>query len=449
MALAMAEEKGRGALFLSPEGTVMRVFTLPALGAFALSLFFLAPAASAASEFSMSGQIRLRPEARENADFDGAKDDKQAVIGSRARLTVDAKVSDGVSAKLTVQDVRQWGQESNVNTAMEGSTGQALDVFEGYFQVNEIGGSPVSAKAGRQTLVYGDQRLLGHLEWKDEARTHDALKLMAALGQVKLDLFISKEAESGKPSDEKNDDDLLGAYAMASLTEGLTLDLYAIQWKTANKDADGAAIKGKNIMTYGARAAANFGPVDATGEAAFQSGDWSSGVTHSASAFAVKAGFKPGILNSRIGVEYDYGSGDDNLADKDHKTFTFPFHTNHMHYGYMDYFSWGNMSDIRVSLSAGVLEGLTLAADYHIFSLADGHDNWYNVVGTGVFKAAVDGKSSTDAGKEIDITAVYKALANLTLTAGYSIFQPGEAAKERSSGSDSSTWSFLMADFKF
>ncbi|MBI4828096.1 MAG: alginate export family protein [Nitrospinae bacterium] len=239
----------------------------------------------------MSGQIRLRPEARENADFDGAKDDKQAFIGSRARLTVDAKVSDGVSAKLTIQDVRQWGQESNVNTAMEGATGQALDVFEGYFQVNEIGGTPVSAKAGRQTLVYGDQRLLGHLEWKDEARTHDALKLMAALGQVKLDLFISKEAESGKPSDEKNDDDLLGAYAMTSLTEGLTLDLYAIQWKTANKDADGAAIKGKNIMTYGARAAANFGPVDATGEAAFQSGDWSSGVTHSASAFAVKAGF--------------------------------------------------------------------------------------------------------------------------------------------------------------
>lgn len=407
-------------------------------------LFVTAAPVFAESDIKVSGQLRFRPEMRDKQKFGSVDDDKQAFIGSRARLTIDANVAEDVTAKLTLQDVRVWGEESNVNTSLEGDDVQAVDVFEGYFQIDNIMDSGIGVKAGRQTLVYGDQRLLGHLGWKDQARTHDGFKIMANMGAINLDIFATKEKESGKPSDEKNDDDLLGAYAVAKLAEGITLDVYAINWKTGGGDA-----KGKNIMTYGARVAAKMGAFDATAEAAFQSGDWSEGVSHSANAYAVKAGFKPGFMGVRIGVEYDYGSGDDNISDTDHKTFVFPYHTNHAHYGYMDYFSWGNMQDIRISLSAAPAEKVIVKLDYHMFSLAEANDNWYNVVGTAVFAAPVAGKDSTKAGNEIDLTVVYKAMANTKLVAGYSIFQPGDAAKDRFGKDESSNWSYLMAIFTF
>ncbi len=407
--------------------------------------------AFAETTFDFSGQLRFRPEMRDNSDFNSGSDDKQGFIGSRARFTVKATVAEDVFAKITLQDVRQWGQEGNVNTSMEGTDVQAVDIFEGYFQVNKIGGSPIGIKAGRQTLVYGDQRLLGHLGWKDQARTHDALKVIVDLGKTRIDLIASKEDESGKPSDEKNDADLMGVYAMTKLAEKVQLDIYLLNWKTASTDADGNAAKGHNIMTYGARFKAVMGGFDGTAEAVFQSGDWAEGVTQSANAFAVRVGYKLNVLGgTRIGVEYDHGSGDDDPSDNEHKTFVFPYHTNHGKYGYMDYFSWGNMNDIQINLKTKPMEKVVVKLDYHIFTLDNGNDDWLNVVGTKAFKSAVAGKDSTDAGTEIDLTVVYKALKNLKLVFGYSIFQPGEAAKERSSdNSDTSNWSYLMTIFNF
>ncbi len=414
-----------------------------------LALFTWTSYAYAETEFDFSGMVRLRPEMRDKKFF-GSKDQESAFIGNRIRLNVKANVNEDVFAFITIQDVRQWGEESHVQTSKEK---QSLDLYEAYFQVNNISGSPLSVKAGRQMLVYGDQRLLGHLGWVDQARTHDALKVMLNFGMVNVDLIASKEAETGKPSDDKNDDDILGAYAVAKIAEGVSLDVYALNWKTSGEDADGNRIKGKNIMTYGARAKAVLGAFDATGEAVFQSGDWKEGVDHSASAFSIKAGFKPGVMGSRIGFEYNHGSGDDAgsiSSDGDHKTFVFPFHTNHAHYGYMDYFSWGNLDHIKIALSAKPAQGFVIKLDYHIFKLAEGKGDWLNVVGNVAERPAVEGKDSTDAGSEIDLTVVFKAMKNLKIVGGYSMFQPGDAAKERSGGhDDQSTWSYLMTIFKF
>lgn len=413
----------------------------------ALATLALSTQAYAESAFDFSGMIRLRPEMRENSDFNSDNDDKQAFIGSRTRLSAKATVQEDVFAKLTIQDIRSWGDANSVSTSKEQ---EALDLYEAFFQVNSILDSPVSLSAGRQPLVYGDQRLLGHLGWKDEGRTHDVLKVMLNFDRFNLDLFGAKEAESGHPSEDKYDDDLLGAYAVVKLTDGIGLDVYALNWKTASSDAEGNPAKGHNIMTYGARVAGKMAGLDFTGEYAMQTGDWADGVSQEAYAFAVTAGYTLGFWNTRIGAEYDYGSGDDDATDDTHKNFVFPFHTNHAHYGFMDFFSWGNMSDIAIKLKTQPAEKLTVKLDYHIFSLAEGKGDWLNVVGTSVFKSAVAGKDSTDAGQEIDLTVAYKAMDNCKIVAGASQFTPGDAAKERSGDkSDNATWGYLMTIFTF
>lgn len=419
---------------------------------------------------TFKGEIRHKPEMRANADFDSGKDDKTAYVGNRVRLSASVKADDDVSALITLQDARYWAQ--NANNTESGREKEAVDIYEAWAQMKNIGGNNLGIKVGRQILAYGDQRLLGHLGWQDNARSSDAFKVMAGIGSVNVDLFLSKQKESMSPSDATHDDDLNGIYATTNVAEGITLDVYALQWKTASSktttttDASGketsstVAIKDKNIMTMGARVAAKLGGLDATAEYVVQSGDWADGVTHSANALAVTAGYKLDILGgTRIGLEYDMGSGDDDTKDKKHKAFVFPFHTNHMHYGYMDYFSWGNMKDLVVKINANVTPALNVALDYHMFSLAAGQDDWLNVAGTGVFKKAVSSSTATDAGKEIDLTITYKAwalkvddkpVASWGIQAGYSVFQPGQAAKDRSGGkSDSSNWGFVSSTLTF
>ena len=406
--------------------------------------------ASAEVEVNVSGELRVRPEMRDNADFNSDKDDKKAFWGSRTRVNVDVKVDDSTSAKIVLQDARYWGElADNVSSGREK---EAVDIYEGYFQNNSIGGTPLGIKLGRQALVYGNQRLLGHLGWQDNARTHDALKLMLNLGKVKVDLFTSKEKEDGLvPSDEFNDQDLNGAYAMVAVGEGISLDVYALQWKTSGANDDGARTKGHNIMTMGALAKGKVGPIDAAVEFVLQSGDWNATQTQEASALSVAAGFNTDALGgSRIGVEYNTGSGDDNKSDGTHKTFVFPYHTNHAHYGHMDYFSWGNMQDIAVKLETKAIPGFVVKLDYHMLSLMEANDDWLNVVGTKVFKAPVDGSTSVEAGNEIDLTVVKGVTPNWKLVGGYSMFMPGKAAEERSGGkADTSTWGYLMSIFTF
>jgi hypothetical protein len=49
----------------------------------------------------------------------------------------------------------------------------------------------LSATLGRQFLSYGDQRLVGPLEWLNQARTFDAVKFRYTAEKYSLDFFVS------------------------------------------------------------------------------------------------------------------------------------------------------------------------------------------------------------------------------------------------------------------
>jgi hypothetical protein len=294
------------------------------------------------------------------------------------------------------------------------------DLYQGFLEyTREYTGADVGVKLGRQTLVYGDQRLLGHLGWRDIARTFDGLKVSYQRKPVKLDLFYVHPAdivsmEAGESLTNWEDRTLTGAYGTVDISPILPnvgLDLYFINWDHSDK-ADLAP--GRDIDTYGGRVFGKWKGFDATGE----------------------------LWKTRVGVEYDLSPGDDDATDNDHETFVFPFHTNHMHYGEMDRFSWANMRDLRFSLKTVPTEGLTLLADVHLLELDEPEDNWLNVAGTGlvnpVFGPGDPAFDEDDAGTEVDLKAVYKvkAVKGLKLVALYAFFDPGDAVEERNSGND-------------
>ncbi|MBF0170782.1 MAG: alginate export family protein [Nitrospinae bacterium] len=433
-----------------------------------------------AVEMDFSGMIRFRPEFRNNDDFNSNADDYVDAVSQRMLLNLKATIDPKLEVGVGLQDTRVWGQTCNACTsvndydpdggpgdAMGGETGVArnplasdsgTDLYELWFLAKDFAGLPMNLKMGRQQLAYGDQRLIGNLGWKDQARTFDAFKTEWLVGDHKIDLFWSKINETEEvnlrgltPKDfqtsKKKDENLYGVYAVFALGGDPwknALDLYYLGWEEGNTEL--------NVQTYGFRLNGGVAGIDYTGEFVWQGGDWAKGVAQEANALAVKAGYTiASFWKTRIGAEYDFGSGDDDPANGAHKTFVFPFHTNHAFYGLQDFFSWGNMRAIGASLKTVPVDGpVTVQVDYWKFELAEAHDQWLTVVGTAPrVHVNANPSDSTDAGQEWDLTVTYGYSPNLKLSGGYSLFFPGTAAKERSGGSDNAEWGYLMTLLTF
>ncbi|MDH5542418.1 MAG: alginate export family protein [Nitrospinota bacterium] len=432
-----------------------------------------------AGDVEISGEIRVRPEMKNNYDFNAKTSDNKEFTGQRTRVNFKTGGDDAMGF-VQLQDSRYWGQSngfdlqtgtSQPNSVSDGREGEAVDIHQAYFQVNNLAGLPVSLKAGRQELVYGSQRLLGHLGWQDNARAHDAYKLMVNLGDLgQVDVIKAKQDENNVSGNSTSDVDLDGLYAMLKVA-GLNLDAYFLRWQTEMTDAGAPDADtgiqysgGRNVSTMGVRVAGKAGPADYTIEYALQGGDWgvsadgSKIVAQDASAMSIAAGFAP-MEGTRAGIEYNTGSGDAKDSADTHGTFVFPNHTNHAHYGHMDFFSWGNMNDIAVKLETKQM-GMTIKFDYHMLSLAQATDDWLNVVGTGALMPAkcfdanddpIAECKETDAGSEIDITVAKGLTESTKLVVGYSMFTPGAAVKERkgSKAVDGADWGYAMFIYNF
>ena len=129
--------------------------------------------------FRISGLIRFRPEFKYNYDFDKTTDDNKEYVGQKIKLNILKKFTDDVQAKISFQDARLWGgtpgSDTGINTAND-YTDESVDVREAWFEAKNLLG-PIGLKAGRQILSYGDQRLVGGLEWVNSGRSFDGLLL--------------------------------------------------------------------------------------------------------------------------------------------------------------------------------------------------------------------------------------------------------------------------------
>jgi hypothetical protein len=132
-------------------------------------------------QFTVTGQVRTRSELRDGQGTPSVQDTVPAFFTSqRTRLNFGYA---GYRFKLytSVQDVRVWGQDgSSINrTTLDANNG--FMVHEAWGELSLVDTGKViknfTLKIGRQELVYDDVRLLGNLDWLQQARRHDAALL--------------------------------------------------------------------------------------------------------------------------------------------------------------------------------------------------------------------------------------------------------------------------------
>lgn len=353
-----------------------------------------------------------------------------------------------------------------------------MDLHQACINVGNPKEFPLSLKVGRQELSYGDERLIGAFDWNNLQRVFDAAKLRYDGAGFWVDSFVSRvvvprEAHFNMPNDY---DYFWGTYASsAALIDWQETQLYflgrnaGLGSPTATTGNLQPLATPRDIYTVGVRFKSlpeRLNGWDYTLEAAGQFGRYketaaSPSLAQQAFAVAAVGGYtwKQCDLKPRLGVEYDFSSGDSDPTDNKHETFDNLFPTNHKFYGFMDFFSWQNLHDVRFNGAMKPAKGLTLTLDYHLFWLADTADYFYQAngaartgggVGTGYTRNSGNGNF---AGSEIDLVASYALKSWANVQAGYGHFFVGDYVKQSLSspsfGAADANWVYVQASLNF
>ncbi|HUH12859.1 MAG TPA: alginate export family protein, partial [Longimicrobiales bacterium] len=270
-----------------------------------------------AQTVELGGQVRPRLEFR-SPQLD--PDPATVFTSMRTRLWLSAVLQEDVSALVQIQDVRLWGEETSTIDA----SADALDFHQAWVELGNPAAGARALRVGRQELAYGEERLLGALDWVQGARAFDGARLRTRHGDLALDGFAMRLREDEVYPSDASFLGLYGTLPMAGL-----LDLYALY----NTEGDDVT----DQYTLGGRWVGVPGPLSWRIEAARQVGV-RQGLDVAAYLLAVRLGFSLGAVG---GAElwYDRLSGDDDPLDDEVRVFDTLFATNHKFYGYMDLFT--------------------------------------------------------------------------------------------------------------
>lgn len=318
-----------------------------------------------------------------------------------------------------------------VNRKGQGPESDTIDLHQAYVTIGNHKKFPLSLKIGRQEMSYGEERLIGAFGWNNIGRVFDAAKVRWQNEWFAADFFTSRVVVpvDGQFNVNNDYDFFSGIYATTTKIPKNTLELYFLA-----RDASTKAIaaetspqapqpSARDIYTLGGRLKSLPGQIgnwDYTLEGAYQFGnfrDLRAGVPatrleQDAFMVSLQAGytFADVWATPRLGLEYDFASGDSNPHDNVHGTFENLFPTNHKFYGYMDFISLQNIHDVRAILQLKPHSRVSLAVEGHGFWLADANDNFYNVGG-----APRGGTAATPTGNGYGINPNYNRFVGTEL----------------------------------
>jgi hypothetical protein len=326
-------------------------------------------------------------------------------------------------------------------------------------------GKEFSIKIGRQELIYDDSRLLGNLDWLQQARRHDLalLKYSNKNFTAHFGLAYNQNRESktgslydGVPNGYAAGTNGIGTmyksmqfvYLRRKISQG-SLSFLAVkddfQKYTLNQAGVKTLQRGSwNRLTAGPyltyKTAKNW---NFNASAYFQTGKDRDGRNLNAYMYSVTGLFAMNKTLS-IGPGFDFTSGTA-TGEKRNRSFDPLYGTPHKFWGQMDYFyaangfGQGGLSDVFIHSDIKVSGKTNLQVDLHHFSSAS------KIINSG------DEKQSGNLGNELDIIGTHNLTKTISIQAGYCTFITTTSLAQLKGVKDSqkmANWAYLMINIK-
>jgi hypothetical protein len=445
------------------------------LSIFAL-LFCLSLPSDLKAQLTFSGQVRTRSEFRHGQGLPAVEKTPAFFTSQRTRVNMGYSMY-RMKFYASLQDVRVWGQDASMINRNTLDAYDGLMLHEGWAEISLVDTGKVvktfALKIGRQELVYDDVRLLGNLDWLQQARRHDAMLLkfehngwMAHLGvgfnqnrELKTGhayngvptgyaastngmstmyksmqfLYLNKKLHFGNASFLAFKDDF-SKYTFAATD---TLKITPIYGKGVNS----RFTVGGNLFGTAAR------KVNFALSAFYQGGKYRDGTELSEYLLSASALYAVARKFS-VGPGVDYTTGSDGSDPKNKfKRFDPLYGTPHKFWGFMDYFyvadgfGANGLVDYYLKARFKAKDNLMLALDAHEF----------------VLPTAVTGSDNTllekSLGTELDLMITYNMTKAITIEGGYSKMFSTETmvspkVKNVPTAEKNSTWAYVMISVK-
>ena len=397
---------------------------------------------------SLSGEFRGRFEGRRSLGYRKGNDDAYGLI--RTRLDLGLTPASWLKFGFQGQDASAPGIREglpNIGVFRDG-----FDLRQAYAQVGSEN-SPVTLTVGRQVLAYGDQRLVGALNWTNTSRAFDAVKLQFRGDGARVDVFSAQVVQNDpavRINRSMEGNNLHGVYgAIENVIHGSTLEPYLLLRSAASVVNELNQRGELNRYTMGLRAwAKGLGPWDYNLALVRQWGDMA-GAVIDAWGYYVELGYSIAAESSpRLYVHYNFGSGDEDGSDGRVGAFDNLYPTAHFHYGYNDLVGWRNLKNIRMGAEFKPHPKFGLTFDFHSFWLATGNDALYNVSGGLSVAPPPGGATDLKVGNELDAMFTMAVSKAVNLGGGIGYLFPGPFLKANTPG-DGNTFTYLVASYRF
>jgi hypothetical protein len=425
----------------------------------------------AAAAWDVGGQFRTRYEARENAgsfpnrDFLEGLDNSNDYFLFRTKAHLGWTPSTWFTAYTEGRDAHAVSDERPIPET------DTFDLHQAFLRIGDPKQFPLSLKIGRQEMAYGDERYIGISDWSNFMRSFDAAKLRFENEWFWVDAFTGRLV---LPRDEHfnvvNDYDWFsGVYASTpALVPWQATEFFFLSRNVGggSPTAITAALGGpgpRDIYNVGTRwksLPGKLGAFDYTFEAAGQFGSINfagSRLDHTAFAINGSGGYtwKEAFGSPRLGLGYDFGSGDSSPTDDKNETLELLFGTNHKLYGLMDIFGPRNMHIPRVGGSLQPIKDVTVTLECLGFWIADTADFLYPESGPGRNQNGYGRNAGFNSyvGTEVDFVTTWRIANWGLLQGGYGHLFAGDYLRQTANVSGRSTedadWVYLQATLSF
>jgi hypothetical protein len=390
-------------------------------------------------KFDVSGEIRVRWEEKNNendfldTDANGLNDDKVSRVRTGVRIGLDAELSDGIGAHISLQHgdggwgelgrTGKGGNENIWNSNTENTGQNLLDntwIRHAYFTIDDIGGI-LDLSVGRQAWGKQDHELVLFV---DEL---DAKVAKAELGNLSLTGFCGKVNETGENAD--TDTDIQGLTASLDFPLGADLVAYGFRQILRRSNPDNAdknnvvGVKVSGSMDVASTIKYLVEYAKQTGSNTVAGGG--TGQDRDANALRVCVGYETDVEGLGVlSIEGSYlkASGDDeNTADKNER-FTgiapnLDYYNKLVEEGgsspfendLLDGANGIKVINLNATLAPEAMENLNLGISYTTFTSDQKNAN-----------------GNDDLGSELDISIEYIYSDAATITFVYARFTPGD-----------------------
>jgi Alginate export len=349
-----------------------------------------------------------------------------------------------------VQDSRIFFNHRNPNA---NPFEDSWTLWQAYTQVGSSKTGWVDVLAGRQVLIFGDERVIGPSNWLNVGRTFNVARVDFHPSGFNVSVFASSVVP-GENTDLHNalpGNNLYGVYgSFQNVIPEAKFEPYVL-WRVAPSSSELPETLGRghlNEVTTGLH-------WKGTLPAAFDYNTEFGGQTGSLGAYSIRAWagyagvgktFRKMAATPHVLIEGNYASGTKNPAGRDWNTFDQLYPSSHDKFGFADEVGRRNLVQFRIGVEQEPTRKWKLKQAFEGYWLATAHDNFY--ASSGAVAVPAHPGASRHIGNELDLVAEYQLNKGVNFGFGYARLFAGQFLRATTPGRDYS-YPYAYCEYNF